>query len=281
MINKKNEISKDVSAFANSEGGDIVYGVSELGRPPSRFGDIDSGIDASVITPEWLEQVINSRVQRRIDNIRIKPITLRRTRPGRYAYIVHIPASTNAPHQATDKKYYKRFNFHSVPMEDYEVRDVRNRCVEPIVVAEISGKYLHSPELWDTEGKADLALSILLKNIDKRIAQHVYLECNIPSRYFTNVFSLEEKKGPIVINGEKYRQLRYHHRDGSGSLPLFPDTDHEVLDGNRLYAHLRLKKAEASDSLSKLISWQIYADGAEPQHGQISVGELFRQHLKF
>ena len=58
--NKKNEISKDVSAFANSEGGDIVYGVSEVGNPPSRFGDIDSGIDASLITPEWLEQVLSA-----------------------------------------------------------------------------------------------------------------------------------------------------------------------------------------------------------------------------
>lgn len=44
---KKNELSKDVSVFANSEGGDIVYGVSEVGRIPSRFGDIDGGIDGS------------------------------------------------------------------------------------------------------------------------------------------------------------------------------------------------------------------------------------------
>src|SRR4030043_659016 len=68
--NKKDEISKDISAFANSEGGDLVYGVSEVGRPPSRFGDIDAGIDASIITPEWLEQVINSRIQPRISGIR-------------------------------------------------------------------------------------------------------------------------------------------------------------------------------------------------------------------
>lgn len=54
---KKNELSKDVSAFANSEGGDIIYGVSEIGKPPSIFGDIDEGIDPSNITPEWLDQV--------------------------------------------------------------------------------------------------------------------------------------------------------------------------------------------------------------------------------
>lgn len=275
--NKKNEISKDVSAFANSEGGDIIYGVSEVGKPPSRFGDIDSGIDASVITPEWLEQVINSRIHPRIDGIRIKPIALKQTRPGKYAYVVHIPASHDAPHQASDKRYYKRFNFLSVPMEDYEVRDVRNRWVEPIVVAEISGKQRRPAELWDIKGKAELALSIVLKNVGRQTAQHVYLECDLPSRYFLgSVFRIEGKRESIVINGEQYGQLRYHHRDESGPLPLFPGTDHEVLDGNRLYVHMRLKQLEAYDSLATAISWIVYADGAEPKSGQVSVGDLFR-----
>ncbi len=124
---KKNELSKDVSAFANSEGGDIIYGASESGKPPSIFRDIDEGIDSSNISPEWLEQVLNSRIHPRITGLRINPIELKTSRPGRYAYVVHIPISYNAPHQASDKKYYKRFNFESIPMEDYEIRDLRNR----------------------------------------------------------------------------------------------------------------------------------------------------------
>jgi len=275
--NKKNEISKDISAFANSEGGDVVYGVSEVGKPPSRFGDIDGGIDVSVITPEWLEQVINSRIQPRVSGIRIKPITLKSTRPGKCVYVVHIPVSYDAPHQASDKRYYKRFNFHSVPMEDYEVRDVRNRKVDPIVIAEISGKNRRPEKLWDNDGNADLVLSILLKNVGRRIAQHIYLECNLPSRYLIpGVIRITGKGEALVVNGEQYRQLRYHHRDGAGSLPLFPGTDHEVLDGNKLYAHIRLTQAEADDSLTKFISWTVYSDGAEPRNGQISIGELFR-----
>jgi len=46
------------------------------------------------------------------------------------AYVVEIPKGTTA-HQATDWRYYKRFNFISVPMEDYEIRDVMNRAVVP------------------------------------------------------------------------------------------------------------------------------------------------------
>jgi len=129
----KNEISKDVSAFANSDGGDILYGILEHEKAPCSFGDIDGGIDIHDITPEWLEQVIQSRIQPRIPGVRINPIELASTHPGRFVYAIHVPQSPDAPHQASDKRYYKRFNFSSVPMEDYEVRDIRNRQRRPML----------------------------------------------------------------------------------------------------------------------------------------------------
>lgn len=60
---RKNELSKDVSAFANSAGGTILYGMKENGRIPIA---LDSGCDPNEISKEWIEQVINSRIQRRI-----------------------------------------------------------------------------------------------------------------------------------------------------------------------------------------------------------------------
>ena len=85
---KKNELSKDVSAFANSAGGTIVYGMLENGHVPTA---LDSGFDRSIISKEWLEQVINSRIQRRIDGVTINQINLTTSRPGRVAYVVSIP----------------------------------------------------------------------------------------------------------------------------------------------------------------------------------------------
>lgn len=126
---KKTELSKDVSALANSAGGTLLYGVVEQNHFPTR---VDEGHDPTEISKEWLEQIINSKIQRRIDGIRINPIQLPET--GRVIYAVHIPQSLRAPHMASDHVYYKRFNFHSVPMEEYEVRDVARRGESPDLV---------------------------------------------------------------------------------------------------------------------------------------------------
>src|SRR5439155_1272091 len=59
----RNELCKDVSAFANSAGGQIIYGIPEKNRKPQ---PLDSGVPNDQITREWIEQVIDSQVQPRI-----------------------------------------------------------------------------------------------------------------------------------------------------------------------------------------------------------------------
>ena len=131
---KRTELTKDVSAFANSAGGTLVYGIIESGQTPTA---LDAGYDPKVITREWVEQVINA-IQPRIDGVRIKPVDLQRSAPGRVAYVVSVPQSMRTPHQAADKRYYKRFNFQSVPMEDYEVRDSARRQQAPDLYVDVS-----------------------------------------------------------------------------------------------------------------------------------------------
>lgn len=130
----RGEIAKDVSAFANSDSGVIVYGMIEKDHLPIR---IDDGIDDRKFNREWLENVITSNVSPRIDGLEIYPIPLAELRS---AYVIEIPKSSRGPHQeSVTKRYYKRFNFKSEPMEDYEIRDVRNRrdVVEPLLSIDV------------------------------------------------------------------------------------------------------------------------------------------------
>jgi len=125
-----NEISKDVSAFANSDGGVIIYGIEEDKQNKHFPGDI-SPINRRIISKEWLEQIIQSTIRPKIDNVIIYPVPLDES-SDLVLYIVDIPQS-NTAHQANDKKYYKRYNFNSVPMYDYEIKDILNRIKFPII----------------------------------------------------------------------------------------------------------------------------------------------------
>lgn len=118
----KNEISKDVSSFANADGGIIVYGISEK----DHIADSYDFIDGNDFTKEQLEQIIHSRIHRNIEGVIIEPIRIdedfRKT-----IYVVKIPASSKAPHMAHNHKYYRRHSFNILEMEEYEVRSMYSR----------------------------------------------------------------------------------------------------------------------------------------------------------
>lgn len=118
----KKEISKDVSAFANSDGGIIVYGIEEIEHKATKF----SFVDGNVFTKEWLEQIINSTIKRAIPDIKIFPIRVE-SQIEKTVYVVQIPSSIDAPHLTKEKRFYKRYNFQSVEMEEYEIRQLYGR----------------------------------------------------------------------------------------------------------------------------------------------------------
>lgn len=120
--NKRKEISKDVSAFANSDGGVIIYGLNEKNHKAHSL----SYINGNEFTKEWLEQIISSSVQRKISDLKIVPIRFENN-IEKTVYIVKIPKSFETPHMCKDNRFYRRYNFESVQMEEYEIRELYNR----------------------------------------------------------------------------------------------------------------------------------------------------------
>ena len=118
----KADIAKDVSAFANSDGGIIIYGIEEKNYK----ADKTFFVNGNEFTKETLEQIINTRIQRKIEGLIIDPIRYN-GKIDETIYVVKIPRSLNAPHMTSDKKFYRRYNFESVVMEEYEVRALYTR----------------------------------------------------------------------------------------------------------------------------------------------------------
>jgi predicted HTH transcriptional regulator len=129
---KKIEMARDVSAFANADGGQIVYGMTETDHEPA---GLDAGIDPIVYPEIWFEQVLQQHVTPKISGLRIHHVPLEK---GSVAVVVEIPASKADPHQVSDGRYYRRHNFNRLIMEHYEVREKFRRTTTPELFVDLS-----------------------------------------------------------------------------------------------------------------------------------------------
>ncbi len=130
----RSELVKDVTALANSAGGQIIYGIRERNGVPQ---GVDVGVDAKTFSSEWIGQVLETNSSPRVQGIQIEKISLDTDDSMKVAYVLSVPAATTfAPHQnSIDMKYYRRFESRSVPMHDYEIRDVLRRARAPELAA--------------------------------------------------------------------------------------------------------------------------------------------------
>lgn len=117
LSKNSSEFTKDISSFANSAGGIIIYGIDEI----DHVAQSKSYVDGRKITKEFLENIIDGNIHRRL-NVTIYPIT--DLDIAKTIYLIKIPESENAPHQNSDKAFYKRYNFKSSKMEEHEIRNL-------------------------------------------------------------------------------------------------------------------------------------------------------------
>lgn len=136
--NKKLEMARDVSAFANAEGGQIVYGMTESDHEPA---GLDDGIDEKGYPEIWFEQVLQQHITPPIFGLRIRHIPLAKSR---VAVVIDVPATKGDPHQVSDGRYYRRHNHNRLPMEHYEVRDAMRRTVDPDLTLEFDLLLTHA-----------------------------------------------------------------------------------------------------------------------------------------
>lgn len=255
------DISKHISAFANSAGGLVIYGIKEFdAKDKKHLPEKIDPIDRRKFSREWLEQII-ADIQPR-PTVLIHSVQLQ-SNPDHVVYVVEIPPGTTA-HQAADLKYYKRYNFQAVPMQDFEIRDIMRRKTHPSVKTTITillGKQnLKNSVLWRIDNESDV------------LARHVSTTIYVPAKIEGAFVRFKEFPQHVDEEGHaSWAVTPFNPLD----RPLFPrsimqaeiEFDFVTVTG---YKGIPLKTRDE-------ILFKTYADEMPPVSGRLPLKEAIRQ----
>jgi hypothetical protein len=220
---QSDEMCKDVSAFANSAGGQIIYGIEEekKGTPSA----VDDGVTDPKITREWIIQILNSRVQPKMVGVTVERIKL--SEHG-FGFVINVPQTNSGPHQAPDKKYYRRHELLSQPMEDYEIRDVMNRAVTPelFVRPGFPNGFKHNLEFKRLQEVSEgVLLSLSIGNRSRQPAEYARLLIGVDADFEIVAHTFQQRRRR-VLEGENYETFVAFWSVLEKKMPIFKEADH-------------------------------------------------------
>jgi hypothetical protein len=113
------EIAKDVCAFANSLGGDLVFGIREEGGAAAGIVPLRlANLDADLLT---LTNALHDLLEPRVSGgLYAHPVPLE---DGGHVIVLRVSASPGAPHRVTrDNHFYTRTSVGKAPMDVHGIR---------------------------------------------------------------------------------------------------------------------------------------------------------------
>ena len=270
---KKLEMARDVSAFANADGGQVVYGMTEKDHEPA---GLDQGVDAKTYPEIWFEQVLQQHIIPTITGLRPRHVPLSKSM---VAVVIDVPATKGDPHQVSDGRYYRRHNFNRLIMEHYEIRDAMRRILEPALRLEF--------ELFKGDAAYKNVEFSTFRDVSDAIALGAFLSntSNQPSMYTVVSVFLDRRVKIANLNGfERVGETEFAPNDRRhnlrqrigipGAYPVFKEM---ALALGPFYFTV-------SDRLlgQKLaLGYQIRAPGCvKENHGFLEIGQSGQMHLE-
>ena len=294
------ELSKQLSAFSNSGGGTLIYGIRDAKAGEERYVD-KCGVNLAIKrgTKEWLEDIIPNLVEYPLVkfNVYVIPRTGENSALSvdKGVFLIEIPASDHAPHMANDGKYYARVAGKSRPLSHRMVMDIIGRQKYPQVKLELS---FIDDALSVLDSAPGLFLKLKYVNVGKIYANYVNGFVSIPTSIAGDMPSNDHK----IIRREdgvecKIIEFANLHKDtvavrpgspaipnfmGRGGHPGLAPKPYQVTRFDPLLPGLsRIQRYDMIISASELlphkdakIMWRVYADNAPVVEGCSVIGEI-------
>lgn len=288
-----NELAKQVSAFANSGGGTIVYGIEDKSRKVSH-GGIPLKMKGKSTTKEWLEDVIPNLVEFPLQKFNVYEVHNSSSggdiASGKCLILVDIVDSDTAPHQsARDKRYYARVGGKSLPISHRHVVDIMGRAKHPKLA-------LTSVNIVQNINKdktvAGFHWSAEFTNIGKVYANYVNGKILIPNFMFQEEYNYKKIR---VANDKEYREHLFDnvHKDlvderkhpRYGWEEKFYVTRYDpILPKLSMKIHVDLLASNMYEPTlwgTEKIYWEVYADNAPLETGEFDLKDTKQEFYYF
>jgi len=162
----------------------------------------------------------------------------------------------DAPHISKDKRYYKRFNFESVPMEEYEIRQLYGRKVQSKLVIDKSS-VLKSKESEDDD-EIEYGIEVDIYNDGEKMEENY--KVNIYFIDFPESIKVFQSKNQ-TDNSVNFTRLDDNRIKASikGNIPIYP---YESLNVVRI--NFRIKKENLIEAFENIkIEIRLYYPNGE------------------
>ena len=288
-------MTKALSAFANSGGGQIVYGLQDTkisSKAKSWLVD-DGGVATHTRkgdTREWLESVIPQLVDFPLIGYNVHAIaredSFSQIWQDRAIHVVDIPDSDAAPHQSvSDGRYYARVGGRSQPIGHRLVLDIMGRRTDPVIelefAIELRVKYITKTYRPGQARETVGALQVCMRNTGRTLAHYVNARLLVPLSMMPEVEQSFLRDEAVQEEGGTYHEvwLQNTSRDMVGTFAgeYGPSWFDLILPGMDHCCEVRVSRDMTQEALAELdgsLRWTVYSDNAAPREGLTHLADV-------
>lgn len=191
----KAEFLKDVTAFANTDGGDIIYGMAAVKGIASKLFPVENKLidDAKL----KLHQVLDGGVTPRVPGIDMIPVEVER---GKSVLVVRVPASHIGPHQVTAAHSYRFYGRNTAGTYAIEVDELRDKILRQASLPERMNDFRRSRVELIKNHPEDMPCPV---DYERKLVVHYMPEQTFGRTAAVNaaMFAKAENQRSVVVHG--------------------------------------------------------------------------------
>jgi hypothetical protein len=186
---------------------------------------LDGGVDFTLKNgiQDWLEDKLPNLTDRKLPKIQIQPIPIS-LGETKGPLVIYVPPSSEAPHQARDKKFYTRIGSKLQALSTRAVFDIANRQKHPVVSVSVGLNLFHH----DDQDNPRSNLLWTVSNDSEVLCRHFGLQIRVPLTYkgeavvFGDPAYLDQEEGvwfTVLAAGNTLRPL-FPRATSQGKIPV-------------------------------------------------------------